>query len=248
MNRETEVAREDDLGDGGVDTAQEENEAAELEGAAQNTSRKLLTLLVVGALLLAAIHLTPWGQRIRDWDSLAGLFKGGGLQAEIYFALISSFLMMLGVPRLLFCALAGFAFGFWEGLFWSTLSSLIGSYAAFLAARWGAREWLAAKFGKRRFFGRIVHTKPTTMSVVLVRMFPVSNAIINFGLALSSVGSSAFLLGSLIGFLPQGVVAVVIGSGMASDVPWASAVQIAIAAVLLLATFFWTSRHRRNRR
>lgn len=72
----------------------------------QNTSRKLLTLLVVGALLLVVIHLTPWGQRIRDWDSLAGLFKGGGLQAEIYFTLISSFLMMLGVPRLLFCALA----------------------------------------------------------------------------------------------------------------------------------------------
>ena len=65
-----------------VDTVSEESEAAELEGAAQYTSRKLLTLLVVGALLLVVIHLTPWGQRIRDWDSLAGLFKGGGLQAR----------------------------------------------------------------------------------------------------------------------------------------------------------------------
>ena len=74
-----------------------------------------------------------------------------------------------------------------------------------------------------------------------------SNAIINFGLALSSVGSKAFLLGSLIGFLPQGVVAVVIGSGVASDVPWAGAAQIGVAAVLLLATLSWTSRHRRNR-
>ena len=248
MTPTAEAAHEDESSDNGVDAAADEREAVELEGAAQNTSRKLLTLLVVGALLLAVIHMTPWGQRIRDWDSLAGLFKGGGLQAEIYFTLISSFLMMLGVPRLLFCALAGFAFGFWEGLFWSTASSLIGSYAAFLAARWGAREWLAERFGKQRFFGRIVHTKPTTMSVVLVRMFPVSNAIINFGLALSSVGSSAFLLGSLIGFLPQGVVAVVIGSGMATDVPWASAAQIAVAAVLLLATLLWSSRQRRNRR
>lgn len=244
----TKAAHEEESSDTGIDAATDESEVVELEGAAQNTSRKLLILLVVGALLLVVIHMTPWGQRIRDWDSLAGLFKGGGLQAEVYFTLISSFLMMLGVPRLLFCALAGFAFGFWEGLFWSTASSLIGSYAAFLAARWGAREWLAERFGKQRIFGRIVHTRPTTMSVVLVRMFPVSNAIINFGLALSRVGSRAFLLGSLIGFLPQGVVAVVLGSGMATDVPWASAAQIAVAAVLLLATLLWSSRQRRNRR
>ena len=225
-----------------------EDEVTELEGAAQNTSRKLLTLLVIGALLLVVIHATPWGQRVRDWDTLAALFKGGGIRAELYFVLISSFLMMVGVPRLLFCALAGFAFGFWEGLLWSMISSLIGSYVAFLAARWGARDWLTARFGKHRFFGRIVHTRPAIMSVVLVRMLPVSNAIINFGLALSHVGSRAYLLGSLIGFLPQGGVAVVIGSGMASDVPWASAAQIGIAAVMLLATLFWTSRHRNKKR
>lgn len=228
-----------------TDGTQDEVQASELEGATQNTLHKLLTLLVIGAVLLAIIHATPLGQKVRDWDTLAELFKGGGFRADAYFILISSSLMMLGVPRLLFCALGGFAFGFWEGLLWSMVSSLIGSYAAFLSARWGARDWLAARFGNRRFFGRIVHTKPTTASVILVRMLPVSNAFINFGLALSNVGSKAFLLGSLIGFLPQGFVAVLIGSGMATDVPWAGVAQIGIATVLLLAAIFWKSRHRR---
>ncbi|MFT3847967.1 MAG: VTT domain-containing protein [Propionivibrio sp.] len=248
MNHEVDALTQNDRIDAEAEAVSEETETAELEGAARNTSRKLLTLLIVGALLLVAIHVTPWGQKIRDWDTLAGLFKGGGLQAEVFFVLISASLMMLGVPRLLFCALAGFAFGFWEGLLWSMVGSLIGSYTAFIAARWGARDWLTARFGQRRFFGRIVHTRPTVMSVVLVRMLPVSNAIINFGLALSRVGSRIFLFGSLIGFLPQGVIAVVIGSGLATDVPWASAAQIGIAAVLLLATIVWTSRHRRTRR
>ena len=245
MNCRADKQKLDDQDNPESDATQEEALDSELEGAAHHTLRKLLTLLVIGAILLAIVHVTPLGQKVRDWDTLAELFKGGGFRADTYFIVISSSLMMLGVPRLLFCALAGFAFGLWEGLLWSMVSSLIGSYAAFLAARWGARDWLAARFGSHRIFGRIVHIKPTTGSVVLVRMLPVSNAFINFGLALSCVGSRAFLLGSLIGFLPQGFVAVVVGSGMAADVPWVGVAQIGVTTVLLLATILWKSRHRR---
>ncbi|MBK7562914.1 MAG: TVP38/TMEM64 family protein [Propionivibrio sp.] len=226
--------------------SQEDAPAPELEQFAQDTSRKLLILLAVGAALLLVIHATPFGEHVRNWDALAELFKAGGLKAEIYFVLISSFLIMLGTPRLLFCALGGFAFGFWQGAFWSLLSNLIGSFLAFRAARWGGKAWLTERFGQRRFFGRIAHAKPTVSSVAFIRMLPVSNAIINVGLALSHVGNRAFLLGSLIGFMPQGIVAVIIGSGMAEDVPWAGAAQIGIASVLLLAILFWTSRQRRK--
>ncbi len=232
-----------------VPDAQDERDDApppDLEQVARTTSRKLLTLIGVGAALLLLIHATPFGEQVRNWDSLSQLFKAGGLKAELYFVLISSFLIMVGTPRLLFCGLAGFAFGFWEGLFWSLCSSLIGSFAAFRAARWGGKAWLTERFGQRRFFGRIVHAKPTVGSVVLMRMLPVSNGIINIGLALSHVSNRAFLLGSLLGFLPQGVVAVIIGSGMAEDVPWAGAAQIGFAGVLLLGIFFWSSRQRRK--
>ena len=120
--------------------------------------------------------------------------------------------------------------------------------SAFRAARWGGKDWLTERFGHRRFFGRIVHSKPTVASVFAMRMLPVSNAIINIGLALSHVGDRAFLLGSLLGFLPQGIVAVIIGSGMATDVPWMGAAQIGVAGIVLLATFFWTARKHRKRR
>lgn len=221
---------------------------SEIESVTRNTSRKLLVLLAVGAVLLLLIHSTPVGEQIRNWDSLANLFKAGGIQAEAYFVLISAFLIMLGTPRLLFYGLGGFAFGFWEGLLWSLVSSLIGSYMAFKAARWGGREWLTERFGGRRFFQRVVHSRPTVASVAFLRMLPVSNGVINVGLALSRVGSRAFLLGSLIGFLPQGVVAVIVGSGVAADVPWSGAIQIGIAAVLLLAIFLWSSKNQKKGR
>ena len=227
----------------------EEDEAAtDLEQVAQTTSRKLLTLLGIGAIILLLIHATPFGEQFRNWDALAHTFEGGGTKAKLYFLFISSALMMFGAPRLLFCGLAGFAFGFWEGLFWSLSGSLIGSFMAFRAARWGGKDWLTERFGHRRFFGRIVHSKPTVASVFAMRMLPVSNAIINVGLALSHVGDRAFLLGSLLGFLPQGIIAVIIGSGMATDVPWMGAAQIGLASAILLVTLLWTARKHRKRR
>ena len=220
----------------------------DLEQVATNTTRKLLILLSIGAVLLYVFNATPIGKQIRDWDTLASVFNTpDDLRGEIYFLAISTILTAAGVPRLLFYALGGFAFGFWEGLLWSLCSSLLGSFAAFRLARWGSRAWLLEHFGKRRFFNRIAHAEPTVASIALIRMLPVSNVIINFGLSLSQTGNRAFLLGSLVGFLPQGIVAVIIGSGIAEDVPWSGALQIGGAGILLVGLFAWT-RSQRSRR
>ena len=224
--------------------SQDEVPAPDLEQVATNTSRKLLILLAVGAGLLLLIHATPLGDKVRSSEALIRLFKSGGLEAECYFTLISALLIMLGTPRLLFCALAGLAFGFWAGLWWSLLGSLLGSYAAFRAARWGGRAWLIERFGSRRFFKRIIHAEPTFASVLVMRMLPVSNGLINVGLALSQVSTSDFLLGSLVGFLPQGVIAVLVGSGLSKEIPWAGGLQIGVAGVLMAGIYFWASKRR----
>ncbi len=220
----------------------------EIEQYAQRSSRKLLTFVVIGVLLFVLVRFTPLGDRLSNIDELTRMFKGGGMRAEFYFVLLSGFLMMLGVPRLLFCALAGAAFGFWDGMWASLAGSLLGSFVAFWAARWGGRDWLTQRFGQNRFFSRIVHAKPTVASVLLIRMLPVSNVIINVGLALSKVRNTAFLIGSLLGFVPQGAVAVMIGSGVTQNVPWVGAAQLGVAAVLLLGIWWYTSWHKRRKR
>ena len=42
-----------------IDEDEDETESAELEQVAENTSRKLLILLGIGALILLLIHTTP---------------------------------------------------------------------------------------------------------------------------------------------------------------------------------------------
>lgn len=229
-----------------IQEALQEVPQAELEQVAQNTSRKLLILVLAGAALFALVRLTPLAASLQDLGAFSQTFKGGGLRAELYFVLISGFLVMVGVPRLLFYALGGMAFGLWQGLLWSQAGCLLGSFIAFRAARWGGKEWLTQRFGGNRFFARIVHARPTVASVVVMRMLPVSNGVINVGLALSKVRNRAFLAGSFIGFLPQGVVAVMIGSGIAQDVPWAGAAQIGMAASLLLGIWWWARRKKRQ--
>jgi uncharacterized membrane protein YdjX (TVP38/TMEM64 family) len=202
---------------------------------ASSGARKLLVLLVVVAAALMLLHFTPLGERVRDWPAYYELLADGGAQAALYFVLLTAGLMAVGTPRLLFYALGGFAFGFWEGLLLSLCGSLLGSFIAFRTVRWGGRGWLAARFGHRRFLRYVVATQPTVWSVALIRFLPVSNAVLNVGLALSRTGNRAFLLGTLIGFLPQGVVAALVGSGMADGRAWEGSMQFgAVAGVVVV--------------
>lgn len=227
------------------------NEAAALEEevdqAAERGSRKLLILLAAALLLFALMHFTGVGDRVRDWPAMRELMQAGDAEAALWFLGITVVLMMAGTPRLLFYALGGFVFGFWPGLGLSLLGSLIASFAVFRVARWGGRDWLRRRFGRHRLFGRIVGVRPTILSVALVRCLPVSNLVINIALALSRVRNRAFVWGTLIGFLPQGVVAVLLGSGVAEDVPLQGAVQLAAAGViasLFLGVSLWRRRDR----
>ena len=213
------------------------------------SSLRLLVLLVIVAAVLFVIYLTPCGAYIQDReaiDELARLAKEGDFQARMVFVAISSVLIMVGTPRLIFFTFGSFAFGFWPGLFYSLCGCLAGSFLAFGFARWGARAWLTEQFGERRLIQRIVNAKPTILSIALLRFLPISNALINIGLSLSSTGIRTFLLGSLLGYIPQGIIAALIGSGLAQDVPWAGSLQIGIAAMLLISMLYLTARIRRK--
>lgn len=90
MSIESDEESLPDLPNEQIDEDGDETESAELEQVAENTSRKLLILLGIGALILLLIHTTPLANNSRNWDALAHTFEGGGIKAELYFVLISS--------------------------------------------------------------------------------------------------------------------------------------------------------------
>lgn len=213
------------------------------------TTLRLLALLGVMAAILLLVFGTPLGDFIQDREAIEGLAqlaRSGELPAVIGFIAASSLLIMVGTPRLIFFTFGSFAFGFAPGLFYSLCGCLIGSFLAFSVARWGARAWLNQHFGGKPYVRRIVEAQPSILSIALFRFLPISNALINIALALSSTGLRAFFLGSLLGYLPQGMIASLIGSGLAQDAPWAGTLQIGIAGVLLLTLLLWTARIRRK--
>ena len=221
--------------------------APEVERAARTGARKFLILVAVAVVLFVAMQWSGLDRYFHERpENLAGL-ADGGWRAALVFVVLTAGLMAVGTPRLLFYVLGGMVFGFWVGLLLSLCGSLLGSYIAFRALRWGGQSWFLQRFGHHRFLRHAIEAQPTVLSVALVRCLPVSNAVINVGLALSRVGHGAFLGGTLIGFLPQGVLAVLIGSGVAEDTPGQGAVQLGVAALIALTIFVWSSRRKKLR-
>lgn len=242
MSREPELESVDD-------GPEDESLEHALPAVAAASSRKFIAILGLALIVFFVIHFTPFAEALDALTDLdQTLLAGGGGSAAAWFVLITAGLMAIGMPRLVFYVLGGIAFGFWSGLLLALIGSLIGSFIAFRVARWGGRDWLIARFGKHRLFARISGTKPTVTSVALVRMLPVSNMILNVGLSLSRVGNRAFLFGTLVGFLPQGVVAVLIGSGVGEETVLQGAAQIGAAAIILVAVMVWSARRLRARK
>jgi uncharacterized membrane protein YdjX (TVP38/TMEM64 family) len=147
----------------------------------------------------------------------------------------SSVLILVGMPRLLFCALGGVLFGFVEGLIYSQVATLAGAYGTFLVARWGTRKWVERLIHSESRMYRMLEN-PTLLTVFLSRQLPSGGVFISAFLGFSSVNHLNFLLGSLLGFLPEAIPAVLLGSGAGkSSMLLAFAQFLTAAAVLLLA-------------
>lgn len=210
---------------------------------------KLVILLAIATGVLLTVHLTPLGELRGDLHGLRERIDGTGLRNEAKFAAIAAVLMALGAPRLAFFALAGLLFGVLEGFLAAMTASLASSYTTFRLIRWVGRDWVASRFGQNRFFRRVTGIRPTLLSVFLVRQLPVSNVFLNATLALSTVGDRAFVLGSLLGFAPQGVIALLIGDGVSTRILQQGVIHLILAATGIAGLGLWIwIRSRREQR
>jgi uncharacterized membrane protein YdjX (TVP38/TMEM64 family) len=222
--------------------------APAVESSASFGLKKLITLLVFAALILPLIHFTPLGDALANLLSMRDRLDGTGIQNELKFFVLASVLMAAGAPRLMFFALAGLLFGLLEGFVAAMCASLAGSLATFWLVRWAGRSWVTARLGRNRFFRKVTGIRPSALSVFFVRQLPVSNVFINATLALSSVRSRSFALGSLMGFAPQGLVALLIGSGVSADLLHEGALQLVGAGLALCGFSFWVWRWKFGKR
>lgn len=243
----SQPVRDGDAGAGGIPEGSEDDIA--LEAVAPGFSkelRRLLILLGVAAAAFVLLYFTPVGEITRDIHKLRAFLKGDDFWAETAYVGLVIGLVALGAPRLIFYVLGGLAFGFLHGLVLAQIGSLIGSYITFCAVRSGGRGWLKERFGSHRLVGKAFHVRSSIKAVVLIRQLPLSSVMINSGLALSQVSARVFLIGSFIGYLPQGVIATLIGSGVVDEEAMEGFGKLAAAGIVLMVGAFLLWRWRKR--
>nr|WP_243444308.1 VTT domain-containing protein [Acetobacter persici] len=100
-------------------------------------------------------------------------------------------------------------------------ASTAGCVAGFFWARWGGRQWAQARLGAR--FARLdaMLSRQPFLSILTLRLLPVGSALLlNLLGGVSGIGVLPFAAATVLGGLPQNVVAVLLGAGVRLDAVW----------------------------
>lgn len=197
---------------------------------------KPLLVFAVIALGLVVIYVSPLREYLRQVREIKARVGEMGMWGPVIYMLAVSVVIALGFPRLFLCPVGGIVFGFFWGLVWTQIPTLLGYYTTFLFVRWGGREFVVKHWpGLRRFDG--LFKERAVPALILVRQLPISGVVMNLLLGLSPVRHRDFLLGTAIGLLPQAIPFTLVASGTVKLTGGESALYIGAAAVIILAVW-----------
>lgn len=144
--------------------------------------------------------------------------KGKGLSGELVFVVMGALVTAVGFPRQVVAFLGGYAFGFIEGTGLALLGATVGCALAFGYARLLGRSLVQRHFGRKIARFEAVLAERTFLTTLLIRFLPVgSNVVTNLLAGVTRIPAPPFIGGSAVGYLPQTVVFVLIGSGVHID-------------------------------
>jgi uncharacterized membrane protein YdjX (TVP38/TMEM64 family) len=192
-------------------------------------ARRLLILALVVAGLVLALHFTPLKAWIDDLQALKQQIQSYGWKAYVVFGAGTVAAIALGVPRLALCALAGTLFGFVTGAVLALLSSLAGSWGAFMLARWSGRGWAERRLAGASEALRDVLATPTITSIFVARQLPVPGILINVMLGVLPTTQRTFVLGTALGYLPSTAIVALAGSSLGKESLAVAMTQISLA-------------------
>ncbi len=200
------------------------------EEEAKPAWRGVVLLMVIVGLVLAIAYLFPSHLSRGRLQEISDQIRSFGLVAPLILTLGVALLVGLGFPRLVFCAIAGMALGFWQGLLWAQLGTLLGNYGVFLLARRGARDWAQRYLSKRGKMHKLIR-RESISGVILARQLPLPGMIVNLGCGLFPIRHRDYLLGTIIGQLPAAIPCTLIGAGALQASPAKSAGMITLAVI-----------------
>ena len=221
-----------------------------MSAASKPPWRKFVVLAAVVAALLALVYLSPLRQYLGRLREISDHLRALGWLAPLVLTFSVAGLVALGFPRLLLCVVAGMTLGFWSGLLWAQLGTLMGNYVLFLAARYFLHDWAMGVLAHRHRGLYDLVRQDGVAGVILARQLPVPGLLINLACGLLPLRQRQFILGTIIGQLPEAIPCTLIGAGALGDSLKKSVGLIGLAvAVAVLAWFalrWFTKRSRRD--
>jgi uncharacterized membrane protein YdjX (TVP38/TMEM64 family) len=170
----------------------------------------LATLIAIGYVLESGLVQDLLSESWIDRE-----VRGKGVSGELLYLAVGGVATAFAVPRHVISFLGGYAFGLGLGTALALFATELGCVLTFFYARFVARPLVSKRLGARvRRIEDFLAANPFSMTL-LIRLLPVGN---NFATCLaagvSRVPARPFLLGSLLGYLPQTFVFALAGSGV----------------------------------
>ena len=221
------------------------------QGGARSGARvlKIGVLLIFIAGLVALLHFTSFGDYQAEWNKAMEYLRGHrlGWMVPAAFVALTAALVAVGTPRLALCFAGGAAFGFFWGLLWTQLGTLMGSYALFLFARWAGRERALRRWPALGRYGMAL-TDGGIITILFARQLPINGFFVSVGLALTHLTHAQYLVGTALGLVPQAIPITLMGAGVGQRMSLARSVSYVLVAVcwLLMAGLLFR-RYRRRR-
>jgi len=201
----------------------------------------ILTKAMILFLVAVAVYVLYKTTPLQEWLDKTGPVKQWivhlGEWGVVVFILSSIMFILLGVPRLLLCPLMGALYGFWWGLLISLASTMASYYIGFLWIRGRARHGIDRAALPRQL--AFLAGDPGFVGVIVGRLIPLPGMVVTTALAVSNVKKRHYLLGSLIGLIPEGVPAVLAGAFDGNLKKWGTLAAIALLCIALA----WLALH-----
>jgi len=188
----------------------------------------LATLAAIGWVLESGL-----AQEMLSESWIDARVRGQGASGELLFVAMGGVATALAVPRHIVSFLGGYAFGLGLGTALALAATELGCVLSFYYARAVGRPLAAKRLGARvRRIEDFLAANPFAMTL-LIRLLPVGNNLATcLAAGVSRVPARPFLLGSLVGYLPQTFVFTLAGSG----VEVGGAARFALAAAFFVAS------------
>lgn len=203
----------------------------------------MLMLAVVALIIMLALMFPPsqwipakqWGARL----------ESAGPAGALLFVSIGALATGVGLPRQLLAFIGGLAYGILPGLLLALLAALSGCYLTVRLSTAFFSQWVRGRYPAFISQLNAVLQNDVFIKVLMLRLQPLgTNLLTNVCIGFTPVSRWRFLLASGIGYIPQMLIFVLLGSGIRVGSEFQGMLSIVLMAVSFLLGILIFRLHR----